>query len=166
MDVIAKLREEQQALRARISEIEVLIEEYANWERRVSNVVLHTKVTNEANDDDQRSITPDLPVTPMNKFEEAVLEALSKADHPRHRTELLADLKAMGIVVGGSDERNTLSARLTRMGDGITNIRGYGYWITGRPYEPAGYPRTNEFVVEGDETSERRLPPEQQGIFD
>ncbi|VDS10071.1 hypothetical protein PARHAE_03282 [Paracoccus haematequi] len=150
MDMIATLRAEQSALRARLQEIDQLLEEYAKWEARVASVFgphgAPNQVSPEATQVPQEATT-ERPITPIAEFEKAVLEVLGTAESPRNRTDLLSDLEAAGIVVGGSDPRNTLSARLTRMPQ-IINLKGHGYWLKDRPYEPAMYFGADDLLTE------------------
>lgn len=141
MDMIETLRAEQAALHGRLREIEQLIEDYKKWQERVANVVgQHVPtLSGTSADHSDENVTASRPQTPIADFEKAVIDVLSRSESPRNRTDLLADLESVGIVVGGSDARNTLSARLTRMPK-ITNIKGHGYWLRGRPYGPANYP--------------------------
>lgn len=149
MDMIETLKSEQAALKSRLQEIEQLIEDYMKWQERVANIVrphAPDQVVSTA-DSGSENVTASRPPTPIAEFEKAVLEVLSTAESPRNRTDLLADIEAVGVVVGGSDPRNTLSARLTRMPQ-ITNIKGHGYWLKDRAYDPAGYFGADDLLTE------------------
>ena len=74
----------------------------------------------------------------MAEFVEAVGSILEEAEAPLNRSVLLERLQEAGVDVGGSDPKNTLSARMSRMDDFI-NLAGYGYWAKHRSFLPAGY---------------------------
>ena len=42
------------------------------------------------------------------------------------------------MVVGGTNELNTLGTRLYRT-DWVVNLKGHGYWLRDRDYKPAGH---------------------------
>lgn len=150
MGVVETLQNEQRALRERLLEIEQLLEEYRKWEERAASLVGPSVIprAEEHHEGNQEPDTASRPVTSMQDFEKAVIVALSNAEKPKNRTDLLADLDAMDIVIGGKEPRNTLSARLTRMSETVVNITGHGYWLKDRPYDPAGYFGADDLLTE------------------
>lgn len=151
MDIIEKLKAERTELEHRIAKIDELIQEFQAWQARVSSVVGDAIADQQiATEQPQVGEPPrdERPVTPMREFEAAVFDVLSEADHPLNRTELLERLQSMGIVVGGSEPRNTLSARMTRMSDRVTNIRGHGYAFKGRFVELTGDNRDGDLLID------------------
>lgn len=180
MSIIETLRAEQSDLQARLSQVEKLIQEYLEWEARVNAVVSSHEVSHDAPqhlDNSPKPSADDQPITPISDFEDAVREALSEASDPRNRTDLLSDLVAKGIIVGGTDPRNTLSARLSRMSSDVVNVKGKGYWLKARAYEPTGYVGAEDPVPEdsnGEDLDDLRirseakenLPPHLREIFD
>lgn len=154
MDMISQLREEQETLRQRIQKIDELVEEYQRWEARVASLVQGNIIPTEAM---AEAVVVKPPVayanrtqanaTSMEEFEKGVLDVLGRAEAPRNRTDLLSDLEGVGVVVGGRDARNTLSARLSRMREQVINIPSLGYWLRSRPYEPGNYLGSDDLLT-------------------
>ena len=140
MGKVEDLRAERKRLEERIGAIERVLEEYDAWERRAASLF---PAKDEVPPESERSVEAKDEVvtnarkpTPMPEFTAAVFDVLTTAEHPMVRTQVLEALEARGIVVGGAEARNTLSARLNRM-EGITKITGRGFWRKDRPYDDA-----------------------------
>ena len=71
------------------------------------------------------------PIAAMSAFDAALRKVLSEAPRPLRRREIFQNLLEEGIVVGGADPLNTLSARLSRAPE-VLNIDGKGYWLESR----------------------------------
>lgn len=140
-DVIFKLRNERDALRARLTRIEAAIEEYDRWARDAAGLVSSSS---------QTAVTASLPPvkqaqesgaadpTPVAVFEQKTREILEDAPAPLKRTEVYNALAEVGVVLGGKNPLNTVASRLSRM-KGVVNLKGQGYWLEERPYAPAGH---------------------------
>lgn len=135
MEKISALRARRAELLAQLERLDAAIGKYEEWEREVSNMLTDEDVpTHTRHEDPQMDKSP----TPMAEFEDAAMSVLNNINRPLMRMPFLEALKQYGVVIGGSDERNTLSARLSRM-DGIVNLKGHGYWLADRDYPPAQY---------------------------
>lgn len=158
MSKVDDLREERRLLLKRVEVIDDVLQEYNEWERRVALLLPSSKesapldalavatanaLPDVGGEHDDVSPTDGPPATPMPQFLSAVGEILQEIDRPLVRTPFLQALAARGIVVGGRDERNTLSARLNRMTE-VVNLPGHGFWAKGRPYAQAGYNPNNQ----------------------
>lgn len=147
-DTIAALRAERESLLSRVRMIDAALEKYDAWEREVKELLPRETAVMVARASGHASVAgPDAPegppapsdgTTPMAEFEEAIRRVLETADRPLMRGPMLNELHHRGVIVGGADERNTLSARLSRL-DWVVNLRGHGYWLRGRDYAPADY---------------------------
>ncbi len=76
-------------------------------------------------------------------------EILMNAPHPMLRGELLKRLSAEGIEIVGTNPANTLGTTLSRAPTVFVNLKGFGYWLVGKPYSPASYA-----LADGSEPSE------------
>lgn len=154
MTTIDRLQTEKVALLARIEEIDSLINDFRAWERRAEAVIPSgvgydaTKYVNrlEEGSGDAKKLVEVIAShkqrhnqgTPMSEFVNAVADILDESAFPLNRSALLEKLQQVGIDVGGSDPKNTLSARMSRM-DVFVNLAGFGYWAKHRDFPPAGY---------------------------
>lgn len=150
-DVITELKREREILRDRLTKIDAAIEEYDRWAQSVAGLVGGGKPA-PAN---EPRLDPGAEPTPVAVFEERVRALLSYASAPLKRADVYDSLTRAGVVIGGKDPLNTVAARLSRM-EGITNLKGHGYWAEDRPYPPAGHlvvstPETT--IVDEDETA-------------
>jgi hypothetical protein len=80
---------------------------------------------------------PDNPPRELvgDKAEEIIVER----NKPVSRSDLFNALKERGIEIKGKEPEMVLSTMLWRMPDRFVRLRGYGYWLKGRPYPPAAY---------------------------
>lgn len=146
MDMIARLRAERQAIVARLSEIDKIVAQYEQIERAAQQLLDgHRPI-------DSQTMTaepikhealptsvalPDQAVsakrkTPIDEFEQAVIDVLLETAAPMDRVQLYDALMERGIVIGDGDrdkELNALSARVYRMTQSgrLTSQRGQGY---------------------------------------
>lgn len=134
-DVIIELKREREALRGRLAKIDTAIEEYERWALSVADLV--GRGATPATHDPQIEYN-DGPA-PVAVFEEHVRRLLGEASSPLKRADVYDALKKADVKVGGKDPLNTVAARLSRM-QGVTNLKGLGYWAEDRSYPPAGYP--------------------------
>ncbi len=156
MNAIEQLQRERENLQSRIGEIDVLVSEYQKWEDRVAAVVgrkasdILTDNVNQTNAKENAVSDVDGGPKPSPKedFEAAVQLILGTSQTPLDRTVLLNELRENGIRVGGADERNTLSARLSRL-PYVVNVRGKGYTLKARE---------NEFVTSSQSHGEDQQP--------
>ena len=169
MDAIEKLQAERQRLVARLSEIDKILSRFDELqriaERFFTTEAPHTGHHDGSNDSvvastshlDQNpevssgdSLAPIKPKTPMSVFVDTVLKVLAGAEQPLDRSALYAELLNRHIVIGSPDESadlNTLSARMSRMSEKVTNIKGYGYWLKDRAFLEGGYRPSSDYEV-------------------
>jgi len=69
----------------------------------------------------------------------AVEKILSSAEKPMTRGELLNELKALGLEIGGSNPANTLGTTISRDPERFVNLKGLGYWLRSRDFLPGGH---------------------------
>jgi hypothetical protein len=148
-EIINELKAERDALRHRLAKIEAAIEEYERWAESVAGLVGTDSLRTGA--ETQSSVAAEQ--TPIAEFERAVLALFARAEKPLRRTEVHDALVDEGIVVGGKDPLNTVASRLSRM-EGVTNLKGHGYWAADRPYPPAGYQVDDATALTPTETTE------------
>ena len=67
-----------------------------------------------------------------------VKELILERGLPIARNDLFEALKSLGIIIRGADPKVVLGTMLWRTDD-IIRLRGHGYWLKIRPFEPAGY---------------------------
>ena len=161
MNAIEKLQAERQRLVARISEIDKILGQFEELQRMAesffsvatTNTDSREKYSDSAapSTDDSGQIRefsmpdrfqPTKPKTPMAEFMNIVLQILAGAEQPLDRSALYAELLNRGVVIGSPDESsdlNTLSARMSRMTENVTNVKGYGYWLKDREFRQGGY---------------------------
>lgn len=70
----------------------------------------------------------------------AAKDILLNAPHPMLRSELLKRLHSEGIEIIGTNPANTLGTTLSRTPNVFVNLKGFGYWLVGKPFGPASYP--------------------------
>lgn len=151
MGAIENLLDERRQLSERIKAIDAVVAEYEAWERRASSLLSghgepmiapaqSEPVSRMANQQSTSVLirSTNKAVTPMPEFLAAVDAILDVTETPLDRNVLLATLEGKGVVVGGADPKSTLATRMTRL-QGVTNIRGYGFWRRSRAFPPAGY---------------------------
>lgn len=127
METIEQLKAEREALAARMEQIDKLLAEYNAWSARAASLLPAIQRVTPVRDTMFAPKTEPAIPSPMRKFEDAVMAVLERAPSPLDRSKLLERVEALGIVVGGADPRNTISARLSRMPD-VINVKGIGYW--------------------------------------
>ncbi|MFT3690850.1 hypothetical protein [Paenirhodobacter sp.] len=146
MDMIARLRAERQALVARLSEIDKILAQYEQIERAAQQLLGgHPPIDSQAmTAEPVEHDAPPTPValpdravsaknkTPIDEFEQAVIDVLEETAAPMDRVQLYGALTERGIVIGDGDrdkELNALSARVYRMTQAgrLTSRRGQGY---------------------------------------
>lgn len=164
MSKIDDLKEERRLLQVRIGVLDKAISEYEEWERRVE-LLLPTPAPTAPREAIRGEaavmigaatltgngtvvsppVTPPVVVEPQKSKETEIEEfnavtnlLLDQIDRPLQRTPLFEALEARGIVVGGKEPLNTLSARMARM-DNVVNLKGFGFWKRDRPFAPANY---------------------------
>lgn len=146
MNVIARLREERQGLVARLDEIDKILTQYEQIERAAQRLLggrppIDSQVMTP---ETVEHVAPLMPVasldrtvssknkTPIDEFEQAVIDVLEETAAPMDRVQLYDALTERGIVIGDGDrekELNALSARVYRMTQAgrLTSRRGQGY---------------------------------------
>jgi hypothetical protein len=67
-----------------------------------------------------------------------VKELILERGLPIARNDLFEALEYRGIIIRGADPKVVLGTMLWRTDD-IIRLRGHGYWLKNRPFEPAGY---------------------------
>jgi hypothetical protein len=67
-----------------------------------------------------------------------VKELILERGLPIARNDLFEALESRGIIIRGADPKVVLGTMLWRTED-IIRLRGHGYWLKNRPFEPAGY---------------------------
>jgi hypothetical protein len=67
-----------------------------------------------------------------------VKELILERGVPIARNDLFEALESRGIIIRGADPKVVLGTMLWRTED-IVRLRGHGYWLKDRPFEPAGY---------------------------
>lgn len=151
MNVIEQLQHERESLQSRISDIDILVAEYKKWEDRVAVVVgrkaadiltENFKPTNAA-ENTVSDIDGGPEPSPKEDFEAAVQLILETSQTPLDRTVLLNELRENGIRVGGVDERNTLSARMSRL-PYVVNVKSQGYTLKSREHEFIASPQSQD----------------------
>ena len=70
---------------------------------------------------------------------DAALEVIRGQGKPVGRQELFDALAARGVQIDGKNPLMVFSTMLWREQERVKRLRGYGYWIAGEPYPPAGY---------------------------
>jgi hypothetical protein len=139
------LHRERDALKARIAEIDDILEAYADLDRRTEAMIramaaepaAQRTVTEQIQADVEAMTTANSP-TAAPVFERALRDLLSAAAAPVRRKTLLEGLRRSGVVVGGKDELSTLGTRLYRL-SWVVNIPSRGYWLADRDFPLAGY---------------------------
>jgi len=137
-DVIVELKKERDRLRHRLEMIDASISEYERWAKTAAGLVKSDVQSDNAVLVDEPTVDAEGTATPIVEFEKKVRALFSRVSAPLKRTEVYEALSEADVVVGGREPLNTLASRLSRM-DGITNLKGYGYWAEDRPYPAAGY---------------------------
>jgi hypothetical protein len=67
-----------------------------------------------------------------------VKELILERGLPISRNDLFESLESRGIIIRGADPKVVLGTMLWRT-EGIIRLRGHGYWLKDRSFEPAGY---------------------------
>ena len=67
-----------------------------------------------------------------------VKELILERGVPIARNDLFEALESRGVIIRGADPKVVLGTMLWRTED-IIRLRGHGYWLKDRPFEPAGY---------------------------
>ena len=75
---------------------------------------------------------------PQAELERVVTEVLVNNGAPLQRMELFNRVKALGVVIGGTNEITNFASKLSRS-DQLVNLPKLGYWPKDRPFEPAGF---------------------------
>jgi hypothetical protein len=75
---------------------------------------------------------------PQAELERVVTEVLVNNGAPLQRMELFNRVKALGVVIGGTNEITNFGSKLSRS-DQLVNLPKLGYWPKDRPFEPAGF---------------------------
>ena len=75
---------------------------------------------------------------PQVELERIVTEILVNNGAPLQRMELFNRVKALGVVIGGTNEITNFGSKLSRS-DQLVNLPKLGYWPKDRPFEPAGF---------------------------
>lgn len=85
---------------------------------------------------DERTERP--RAAPQAELERVVTEVLVTHGAPLQRMELFIRVKALSVVIGGTNEIMNFGSKLSRS-DQLVNLPKLGYWPKDRPFEPAGY---------------------------
>ena len=144
MDIVARLREEREALVERLAQVDKMLKEHDEWGREAQRLLSltpapevrqHDAATDvfgpstideatgsEAGEPKRSSMfrKRTFPVqtrvkTPMPEFEAAVIDVLRNAERPMDRTELYDALTARGIVIGSGTRDADLNALSARV---------------------------------------------------
>ena len=75
---------------------------------------------------------------PQAELERVVTEVLVNNGAPLQRMELFNRVKALGVVIGGTNEITNFGSKLSRS-DQLVNLPKLGYWPKDRPFEPGSY---------------------------
>ncbi|MGH6821922.1 MAG: hypothetical protein ACREC4_00270 [Methylocella sp.] len=67
-----------------------------------------------------------------------VKELILEKGAPIARNDLFEALESRGVIIRGVDPQMVLSTMLWRTFD-IVHLRGHGYWLKDRPFDPAAY---------------------------
>jgi hypothetical protein len=67
-----------------------------------------------------------------------VKELILERGVPIARNDLFQALESRGVIIRGADPKVVLGTMLWRTED-IVRLRGHGYWLKDRPFEPARY---------------------------
>lgn len=166
MDKLELLRSERSRLIQRLDEIDAVLRQHCELERRISALLtaevqdvatLRVGSSNSGGGDlplgesaNVRRVMdkPDVAVSDsrrsvsesVREFEALVADVLRSADKPLDRKQILILLGNRGYDVPGKDPENTLGARMTRM-PGVVNVKGgetRGYWLQSRMAELGG----------------------------
>lgn len=160
MNAIGKLQAERQRLVERLDQIDNILRQYEELQRMAESYLLadekdeNTSIARTDSDSVQVSdpqnhyirnrVMPGVrrQKTPMQEFENTVIEILSDADAPLDRSDLYTALTERDVVIGSpnvNSDLNTLSARMSRMKEKVVNVSGFGYWLKDRAFPPGGY---------------------------
>ncbi|WP_291337988.1 hypothetical protein [Albidovulum sp.] len=140
MEPIERLKAERRELIARLSKIEAVIGQHEALQRQVEELLSgehyqSPKPNRPASKSSDQGESPERRVTAdVAEFERAVREILLVAQGPMDRNELYKVCIERGVQIGGKEPLNTLASRMSRM-NGVSNIRGKGYFLTERMEE-------------------------------
>jgi hypothetical protein len=92
----------------------------------------------------QRNTPVDKPVKrqpnpPKEEIAEFTRQLIMKHNAPVNRGAIMVALEDFGVRLEGNKPEMVLSTMLWRMQDRVVRLRGHGYWLTEKDYDPAGY---------------------------
>lgn len=81
-----------------------------------------------------------LPLGPSDKatIDAAIEAVLNTTTTPLHARDIEGRLRALGVLIGGSDPSKSVNKRLSTK-PYVTRLADHGYWHRGRDYPPAGW---------------------------
>ncbi|MGD0634933.1 MAG: hypothetical protein ABSA13_11750 [Beijerinckiaceae bacterium] len=122
-----------------IERIDTFLELYREFGGSPMEEYSSSKTSSEHRDDISGVSSDRAPKGATAKITEAAEQVILAAQRPRPRADLLKEIEARGIVIGGKDPAATLSSALWRERDRFVNIKGFGYWLKHLKYDPAFY---------------------------
>lgn len=178
MDAIERLKAERAALVSRLATIDAVIAEHAALQRKVESLLSMDakdvvgnppKAAKSGGESESgiRRVTPEVAA-----FEQGIRDILRVTPHPLDRNELYAQCLSRNIFVGGKEPLNTLASRMSRM-DGVTNVRGQGYFLEDRlielrqpAYATSGAQQSIAANADADASAiTKRVDDESDGVF-
>lgn len=139
-DAIAALRDERARLAARIERLDSILSRHDELEREAEDLLGATDVDTALAVQAGGHVETRSQVdgTPLSEFIVAATEIFKETSAPLPRKDAFARFEERGIKIAGADPLNVMTTRFNRMPN-LTNLRGFGYWLASRAYEPAGY---------------------------
>lgn len=135
-----RLKKRRADLMKQVGEIDAVLNRYADVDRDAQRLISDGTVAEPVTVPEERA-SETLEVqkaTPIPEYESQLRSLLEGLQEPLSRKELLNALTDRGVVVGGANELNTLGTRLHRA-EWVANLKGHGYWLRDRDYEPADH---------------------------
>lgn len=139
-DAIAALRDERARLAARIEKLDSLLSRHDELEREAEDLLGAADADSPLASQGGGQVETQVQIdgTPLNEFIVAATEIFRETSTPLPRKDAFARFEERGIRITGTDPLNVMTTRFNRMPN-LTNLRGFGYWLASRAYEPAGY---------------------------
>ncbi len=137
-----ELRKERAFIDAQLNDVDKFIALYESFAAGVADTLEHFANT----EGESPAVSPKRRRIRPNSKKEDVAEAarvvIAQRGEPVMRSEMFKELIRQGYKIEGSDAEMVLSTMLWRMKDHVIRLRGGGYWLPERPWEPANYEPT------------------------